>query len=156
MQVITVLVYTVWLALALPGVHGRLASIEVVDPTTAPLAADATCQLVAQYTGSFDEGPVWTGNYACAETRCPRSGDCIGEYVSLTPTSLLIECQCPSGGGNDGCRGQLQGLRDAQGNWSYKLRCTGGCGQGQTCDWDDAPTPSGMVGGDWARCRCQP
>ncbi len=115
--------------------------------------ADATCQILAQYTGSLSNKPVFTGLASCTGN-CPTSGDCI-----ISPTDPPMgytsadTCACPSGGGTAGCNGKLAS-KVIGGLAKFMLVCAGSCADGEVCDWIDTPTPEHQSG-TWAKCKCQ-
>ncbi len=116
--------------------------------------ADATCQVLAQYTGTLTDKPVFTGAMDCSG-QCAQ-GDCVPSSTDAPfgYTAGTI-CACPSGGGSGGCYGTLAskvvGL-----NIVFKLVCSsGGCEGGKACDWIETPAPA-PFSGKFAKCACQP
>ena len=68
-----------------------------------------------------------------------------------------LECQCPSGGGNGGCRAQevRTSLDGGATIASRSMQCVGAtsCETG-TCDWEATTAPPGQ-GGSWATYKCK-
>lgn len=122
-------------------------------------AADATCQVRLRYFGDFPnhiwdpESPLT--NVVCLGS-CPTSGACQLSSKDVSPTQRDYWCECPSGGGDGGCRGTIVRLWNHE-TWTLKLVCTdGGCGDKETCDWLKTDPPSGFNSNEnWAKCSCQ-
>lgn len=128
------------------------ATSEVLSSGPAP-----TCQIKTKYTGDLRNDPDWLGGDECEGT-CPTSGDCVRRAVDENPLVRTYECQCPSGGGNDGCRGQTIWTRGTvEDPWTIdRLKCVEeGCPENApTCDWIDRGA-TGAPGVNWAGCQCQ-
>lgn len=130
----------------------------LMSATTALVGAEPTCQLKTKFTGDFTN-PTWHGGDECEGT-CPTTGDCVRTPIDDNPLTRTYECQCPSGQGNTGCRGQTVWVRDTvEDPWEiHKLQCAGEihCPDARpTCDYIDRGAVQGSATMRWASCACQ-
>ncbi|MFK7742925.1 MAG: hypothetical protein AB8H80_21615 [Planctomycetota bacterium] len=132
--------------------------------TTVLEDGDAVCTLKMRYEGSLQDGPTWTNEDGKCVGACRTSGKCkltdTGDGSTAGTTIVtIIECRCPSGGGNGGCRAQevRTSTNGGQSITSRKMQCVGSssCKDSETCDWKDTTPPPGFQGTFAATCKCQ-
>ena len=141
----------------------------------AAFAADAVCNGTATSTALLNGAPVaWLNDsFTCAGTCNPgtcapqQTGDDPGDPKGQTSsknadcsTTVVtnIECRCPSGAGDAGCREiwEVTTVVNEDGSFggtTSRMYCFGPCPSNKECEYESVPVPAGSPK-KWS-CKCQ-